>query len=1334
MTESRHADAASNPRNAHPDSNWTKLCDAEDAALAERWKHAYPDHERTPTTPRIGLALSGGGIRSATFCIGLIRGLAQNGILRRFDYLSTVSGGGFAGSVLGRLVTTLGIDRAEETLAAGDSVVLTWLRRYGRYLTPAGARDFGMLIATYLRSAVAVHFEIGLLAVLIGLLVAAPHAILPRLVGLDETSWHGWRTFWWPLAVAAWLAIAPALMIAYWNVRSKLDEASDASVGKAFAWTSLLILLAITAAVLAWAIRSSIDYFRLEVHPLPPLAPLLAISGAGVLLVLLWLVFSALTNYQRVVSEFVAEQRNRLTRALRFINKLVLALMCFGVLDFVCFRVLEMATRRLPEDGTGGWLIGGLGSGALFAILLRAFAEPLQKLANAPDNSAARWMPRLINFAGLGVGLLVVGTWALLVQWLVFDENSWSLLNDLTAVQRIVVLFVVIATWFVLTSGNRDTVNASSLHSFYRARLIRAYLSVGNRQRFDHGTLESLRGSNAIEGMTSVTDVMRGDDVALRDYQPEASGGPIHLVCACINQTIDDASKLFNADRKGAAIVASSRGIEVGLEDPVLARDDIRLGSLGHWVATSGAAAAPGAGSNTTSGWALLLFLVGARLGFWLDSLTIGAKKPNSKGTPATLRETKSGLLMTEALAWFGGRARRWWFLSDGGHFDNTGVYALLRRQLDCIVLADCGADAKFEFADLENLIRKARIDFDTDIEFYTRREVEGLFPSGDAHLQVLALEEMKDNASVRGVLLARICYHSSDPTRRKLGSLLVVKPNLHEALDRDLLAYAERNPSFPQQATGDQFFDEAQWESYHRLGYDFGRAMTSPWLRHVPGWRIAVECPMPLLPLRKVALAAVTGTSDALPFWRRSVAATALGTGIGLGALGTVLLSGWQVIESVQTRQRTEMTQATANEKEAFGNLQDIEAEVERASIAVDSCRRDPTTANVDCSDPSSFDLDRINGEKLRQIYETSIGLAGTKRNDAITSLIARVQYACGAKEDICGTGVGLAPTLCTRTCEPPRDPSIYWSQPPLADDWNRNPVVAWTMGVAQSLLGADFTEHDQLASNDGVDALPSAPESTSIDAEVSEPVAVAPSFDSVPAIVAPVATQLPAPPPAPPTASAPEASPPSDGSAQSVRDQQAINNAQQSANATNLDRYTQQIQEDRPGSAAQVTTAAKAPPVQGPTATGAAPEVGAETQPFPECSLAGKPVTIYVQIFDESLRPGFERLGQQLLGPDSRNHNVVVAGIENVVATALRRGTAPPRGYRTPTMIVHSDGDKNCAAALGSTLQPKFNAIYGGTDDGYISVRSLPESLASPTPRHVIELWLPTPSNLAR
>ena len=47
-----------------------------------------------------GLAISGGGIRSASFAVGVLQVLADRGILSKFDYLSTVSGGGFLGTWL----------------------------------------------------------------------------------------------------------------------------------------------------------------------------------------------------------------------------------------------------------------------------------------------------------------------------------------------------------------------------------------------------------------------------------------------------------------------------------------------------------------------------------------------------------------------------------------------------------------------------------------------------------------------------------------------------------------------------------------------------------------------------------------------------------------------------------------------------------------------------------------------------------------------------------------------------------------------------------------------------------------------------------------------------------------------------------------------------------------------------------------------------------------------------------------------------------------------------------------------------------------------------------
>ena len=77
---------------------------AESRYLVQRRKKAgVPERQ-----PALGLALSGGGIRSATINLGILQALARRRVLPRFDYLSTVSGGGYIGSALSSLLSING--------------------------------------------------------------------------------------------------------------------------------------------------------------------------------------------------------------------------------------------------------------------------------------------------------------------------------------------------------------------------------------------------------------------------------------------------------------------------------------------------------------------------------------------------------------------------------------------------------------------------------------------------------------------------------------------------------------------------------------------------------------------------------------------------------------------------------------------------------------------------------------------------------------------------------------------------------------------------------------------------------------------------------------------------------------------------------------------------------------------------------------------------------------------------------------------------------------------------------------------------------------------------
>jgi hypothetical protein len=113
----------------------------------------------------IGLAFSGGGIRSATFNLGILQALAQQKLLRAFDYVSTVSGGGYIGGWLMGWMhhQGIGIQDVEERLSAppkapresADPPEVHFLRQYSNYLTPRKGvlgGDFWAFAAGYLRN------------------------------------------------------------------------------------------------------------------------------------------------------------------------------------------------------------------------------------------------------------------------------------------------------------------------------------------------------------------------------------------------------------------------------------------------------------------------------------------------------------------------------------------------------------------------------------------------------------------------------------------------------------------------------------------------------------------------------------------------------------------------------------------------------------------------------------------------------------------------------------------------------------------------------------------------------------------------------------------------------------------------------------------------------------------------------------------------------------------------------------------------------------------------------------------------------------------------------
>jgi len=139
-------------------------------------------------------------------------------------------------------------------------------------------------------------------------------------------------------------------------------------------------------------------------------------------------------------------------------------------------------------------------------------------------------------------------------------------------------------------------------------------------------------------------------------------------------------------------------------------------------------------------------------------------------------------------------------YLSDGGHFDNLGLYEMLRRRCRCILVIDASNDANHCFAALGSVIRRANIDLDACVDF------DPVPKFGAGNLPGCGL-------------YASISYPKRDNMPEAKGELLVIKPWLPEDTPAEVRAYKAANPAFPHDSMADQFFSESQFESYRRLG-----------------------------------------------------------------------------------------------------------------------------------------------------------------------------------------------------------------------------------------------------------------------------------------------------------------------------------------------------------------------------------------------------------------------------------------------------------------------------------------------------------------------------------
>ena len=878
-----HANPKALTKCAYPEA----LKEEEQTLIQARRKKADIQSDK----PLVGIALSGGGIRSATFALGVLQGMAKRRALRYVDFLSTVSGGGYIGGFLGSLLCrgaddgqALTINQVEEKISDSNSRYIRWLRANGFYLAPNGTSDFFNAFATSLRNLVSLHAVMGLMILSILLLtlvarigfVTLSHSVMPSendtvkhlLLGQEMATIGSETASFTFVASPLYVAAAAFFVIwvcpciwAYWLIPIK-----NMNVWRQI--RTLVALLVIGGATTYFYIASRrLDHTWIIDQPYEiitvTIASLIIIRAlAGVISFIL---YHRYKSYNTVENPCHASEKSQV-RANKWLSigmgAVIVSLFVatadsFGQSTYDWLLAIEQQNRLATSAGGAGAI------GALGALLVRM----LKQIPSAAALAQSPLMKRLILWIvmGLFMGLLTIAaaTISHAIVWLGADRMETTLIfQSMLGIDgqwgqflwaTVCLLFFAL---LAITTGRRmDFINRSSQSQLYTERLTRAYLGGTNAER--------IKASN-----NWVTEPFPNDDISMSHYTPHAQGGPLHLINVTLNETDNHQFGSKEPAAKGLSYCVGPCAISTAVRHHVfwtaqssttsLALSNCPDGhqspmpddsyhmfhrqpeqtalqaeqlSIGKWLAISGAAFSTGLGYRTTLAMSFIAGVLNVRLGHWWDSGINPGEHGRGKLRRMLGKVFKSQAYLTdECMGAFPGPADRYWYLSDGGHFENSALYELIRRQLPVMIVSEASTDSHYQFRDLGLLVRRARVELDADVSFLSSEDLNALFAHKEQPSWLVGVNHVAHAIDMHGptggaqgyACLAHIRYDISKKLpadQQQHGMIIVIKPTLQGYEPEDILAYKRLNPSFPHQITADQFFDPEQWESYRKLG-----------------------------------------------------------------------------------------------------------------------------------------------------------------------------------------------------------------------------------------------------------------------------------------------------------------------------------------------------------------------------------------------------------------------------------------------------------------------------------------------------------------------------------
>jgi hypothetical protein len=718
-----------------------------------RWKekvkcrHSWDEAQQRFSKDELrGLALSGGGIRSASFCMGVVQALHVDRVIDRLHYMSTVSGGGYIACSLTWFLSRNrrkgprwgtqkdnfpfcgGAPAAIRAATEGGSTapsaplegrtVLDFIRQRSSYLEPGAGLTKLSAAAIVLRSLFVSLLGYSLLAALIFL-------PLIHFQILDEGP--GWHILSypvrWPLAVAAMAAVLLGIFSALYSLVTPLPIGDRASYlyRRAYQIVSGTILTLGLAALMLALVSELIRYMT-----------------AG---------------------DVLSQARN-------FANLPILAALSAAL-------------------GTGGGFL-------------------MKKLQDASGALLVRLATLIVPPAALILLIAALGAAGYMLAVQAYQGERWQLLVGAT------LLYAVYTN-----------INLTGLHRFYRDRLMETFLP-------DAKSIEE----DAPAGATSA------DCFDLSEICDEQDDGPYHLINghvvlmggrkARFRSRMGDnflMSRLF-CGSEATGYVRTKSWLK---RRPLLPARPVGPLSLPTAMAISGAAMNPntgadGQGITKSPAVSALMNLLNLRLGYWVPALRPGLTgRPRSHWYPPNF-------IFPGVLQGLLGISRHqnsnWLELTDGGHFENTGLYELVRRRVRTVILADGSTDPEIAMQSFANVLEKIYIDFNVTVSFDAAQ--------ADVHFINLmkGTGEPRDSIAEKlqfakaGYAVATINYPKTADAPAMKGHLIYIKSTMVRDLPPALYSYKATNPLFPSESLADQFFSEQQFEAYRALGFALTRAM----------------------------------------------------------------------------------------------------------------------------------------------------------------------------------------------------------------------------------------------------------------------------------------------------------------------------------------------------------------------------------------------------------------------------------------------------------------------------------------------------------------------------